>query len=134
MHRAHTAVKVTAAATTRTPSMTSRVAMGSTFSTNSPGRTIVWRTAGPTAAVARNRKNAWGSGCRGNRPARRQGDEPQSLREARLNAAPSRRENNCSPADPSGRQSLSVTRPLPLRGGAMTRAATLEAGMRDTAT
>ena len=41
--------------------------------------------------------------------------EPQSLRQARLNNVPSRRENKCSLADPSSRHSLSVTRPLPFR-------------------
>src|SRR5262249_49623287 len=60
--------------------------------------------------------------------------EPQSLRQALLNDAPSRRENNCSPADPSARHSLSVTRPLPFRGRAMMRAVPADAGRRETAT
>ena len=61
-------------------------------------------------------------------------EEPQSLREARLNNSPTRRENSWSPADPSGRQSFNVTRPLALRGRAMTRAPVSGAGFRETAT
>ena len=60
--------------------------------------------------------------------------EPQSLREARLYNSPSRREMSCSPAEPSGRQSLSLTRPLALRGGAMTRGVAAGGGVRDSAT
>ena len=60
--------------------------------------------------------------------------EPQSLRQARLNNVPSRREYNCSLAEPSSRHSLSVTRPLPFRARAMTRAALVDEGVRETAT
>ena len=59
--------------------------------------------------------------------------EPQSLRHARLNNVPSRRENKCSVADPSSRHGFSVTRPLPFRGRAMTRAAVVDEGVRETA-
>ena len=61
-------------------------------------------------------------------------EDPQSLRDARLNSAPSRRENSCLPADPSGRHSFSVIRPRGFVWRLIKRPPAAGAAMRESAT
>ncbi len=116
-----------------------RVVMGAPYPTTPAALdTMAAQESERWAKVVREASIKRNAGRRGGYTGLRAGavnSEPQSPRSARLNTSPSRRENSCLPADPSGWHNFKVTRAAAaLAAAVMMRAPAAAAGARDSAT